>query len=261
MLGFVSITRWEMVTVTRGPLRSGVLVSLLAVSICGGLLAAPSIAHDTTSIRHNWTRHYKLLAKKIFYTKRQANTRFINLGERASNANLVDGLDSTSFASSSHAHSGRHHIRDCRRGEDRRAAGARLRSLRDRHGRGRCGERPRCRSPRRDGLRRIRGRGPDGWGPVVQGGGRHPRDHRDVRARGVHGSRGRVHRAGRDAHRERHELRNDRHLPSRCVRCEQADRGFESTQTIGSGGTGSWSAFGTVSLGPCRTRHSPHDRN
>lgn len=106
MLGFVSIIRWEVVTVTRGPLRSRVLVSLLAVSICGGLLAAPSIAHDTTSIRHNWTRHYKLLAKKIFYTKRQATTRFINLGEQASNANLLDGLDSTSFASSSHAHSG-----------------------------------------------------------------------------------------------------------------------------------------------------------
>lgn len=90
----------------RGPLRSKVLVSLLAVSICGGLLAAPSIAHDTTSIRHNWTRHYKPLAKKIFYTKRQANTRFINLGEQASNANLLDGLDSTSFATSSHVHSG-----------------------------------------------------------------------------------------------------------------------------------------------------------
>lgn len=106
MLGFVSIIRWEVVTVTRGPLRSRVLVSPLAVSICGGLLAAPSIAHDTTSIRHNWTRHYKLLAKKIFYTKRQASTRFINLGEQASNASLPDGLDSTSFASSSHAHTG-----------------------------------------------------------------------------------------------------------------------------------------------------------
>ena len=91
---------------TRGPLRSRVLVPLLAVSMCAGLLAAPSIAHDTTSIRHNWTQHYKLLAKKIFYTKRQANTRFINLGEQASNANLLDGLDSTSFATSSHVHSG-----------------------------------------------------------------------------------------------------------------------------------------------------------
>jgi hypothetical protein len=105
-LGFVSMIRWEVVTVARGPLRSKVLLPLLAVSICGGLLAAPSIAHDTTSVTHNWTRHYRPLAKKIFYTKRQANTRFINIGEQASNADRLDGLDSTSFASSSHVHSG-----------------------------------------------------------------------------------------------------------------------------------------------------------
>jgi hypothetical protein len=104
--GFVSRIRREVVIVTRGPLRSRVLVSLLSVSICGGLLAAPSMAHDTTSITHNWRQHYELLAKKIFYTKRQANTRFINLGERASNSNLLDGLESTDFASSSHTHSG-----------------------------------------------------------------------------------------------------------------------------------------------------------
>jgi hypothetical protein len=94
------------VIVTRGPLRSKALVSLLAVTLCGGLLVVPSVAHDTTSITHNWNRHYKLLAKKIFYTRRQANTRFINTGERASNSNLLDGLDSTAFATSSHTHSG-----------------------------------------------------------------------------------------------------------------------------------------------------------
>jgi hypothetical protein len=94
------------VTLTRRPLRSKAFVSLLVVSLCGGLLAAPSVAHDSTSIRHNWSRHYKQLAKKIFFTKRQANTRFINLGEQASNANLLDGLDSAAFASSAHTHSG-----------------------------------------------------------------------------------------------------------------------------------------------------------
>jgi hypothetical protein len=76
------------------------------VGICGGLLAAPGVAHDTTSITHNWNRHYKRLAKMIFYTRRQANTRFINLNEKASNANLLDGLDSTSLALSSHTNSG-----------------------------------------------------------------------------------------------------------------------------------------------------------
>lgn len=44
--------------------------------------------------------------KKIFYTKAASNSRFINLGEEASNSNLLDGLDSTAFASSSHTHSG-----------------------------------------------------------------------------------------------------------------------------------------------------------
>jgi len=91
---------------TRGPVGRRIVVALLAVGICGGLLAAPGVAHDTTSITHNWSKHYKPLAKKIFFTKRQANTRFINLNEKASNANLLDGLDSTSFALSSHTHSG-----------------------------------------------------------------------------------------------------------------------------------------------------------
>ena len=91
---------------TRALVGRRFLASLLAVSICGGLLAAPSVAHDTTSVTHNWNRHYKRLAKMIFYTRRQANTRFINVGEQASNSNRLDGLDSTAFAASSHTHSG-----------------------------------------------------------------------------------------------------------------------------------------------------------
>ncbi|MGH2640968.1 MAG: hypothetical protein ACRDGO_04625 [Actinomycetota bacterium] len=91
---------------TRRPLWSKALVSLLVVTLCGGVLVAPSVAHDSGSITHNWSRHYKRLAKKIFFTKRQSNTRFINIGEQASNSTLLDGLDSTDFASSSHTHSG-----------------------------------------------------------------------------------------------------------------------------------------------------------
>ncbi len=90
----------------RGPLRGKAFVLLLAVTLIGGWLVAPSVAHDSASITHNWNKHYKLLAKKIFYLKRQANTRFINVGERASDSSLLDGLDSTAFASSSHVHSG-----------------------------------------------------------------------------------------------------------------------------------------------------------
>ena len=91
---------------TRGSLRGTAVVSLLVMSVIGGWLVAPSVAHDNDRISHNWGRHYKRLAKKIFYTKRQSNARFINVGEQASNAALLNGLDSTAFASASHVHSG-----------------------------------------------------------------------------------------------------------------------------------------------------------
>jgi G:T/U-mismatch repair DNA glycosylase len=44
--------------------------------------------------------------RKIFYTKAASNTRFINIGEQASNSNLLDGLDSAAFAAASHVRSG-----------------------------------------------------------------------------------------------------------------------------------------------------------
>jgi hypothetical protein len=70
----------------------------VAVALAGGWLVAPSAAHEADSIQHNSSKHYKLLAKKIFYTKRQANLRFLNTNERARNSNRLDGLDSTAFA-------------------------------------------------------------------------------------------------------------------------------------------------------------------
>jgi hypothetical protein len=91
---------------TRGPLKSKVFTSLLAVTLLAGLSVGPVVAHDSASIKHNWNKHYKRLAKTIFYTKRQGNTRFINVGERASNSNLLDGLDSIAFASAMHVHGG-----------------------------------------------------------------------------------------------------------------------------------------------------------
>ncbi|MDQ4108375.1 MAG: hypothetical protein M3138_06155 [Actinomycetota bacterium] len=90
----------------RGLLRSKASVSLLAVTLVGGWLVAPGVAHDSASITHNWGKHYKGLAKKLFYTERQSDTRFINVGEQATNSSLLDGLDSTAFAGASHVHSG-----------------------------------------------------------------------------------------------------------------------------------------------------------
>ena len=89
-----------------GSLRSKVVVPLLSIAVIVGALVAPSVAHDSDSVRHNWRKHYKVFAKKIFYTKRLSNARFINIGETASNAALLDGLDSTAFADASHVHSG-----------------------------------------------------------------------------------------------------------------------------------------------------------
>jgi G:T/U-mismatch repair DNA glycosylase len=93
------------VVAVTGSLKSKVLASLLAATLVGAWMT-PGVAHDNNRISHNWSRHYKRLAKRIFYTKGQSNTRFINVGEQASNAALLDGLDSTAFASASHVHAG-----------------------------------------------------------------------------------------------------------------------------------------------------------
>jgi hypothetical protein len=75
-------------------------------SLIGASLAAPGSAHDSSSITYNWRRHYRPLAKEIFYTKRASDARFINIDEPATDSALLDGLDSTAFASASHTHSG-----------------------------------------------------------------------------------------------------------------------------------------------------------
>jgi hypothetical protein len=94
------------VAVIRRTFRGKVPVALLAAVLMTGWLVSPGMAHDSSNIGHNWRRHYAPLAKRIFYTKIASNNRFINLGEQASNSNLLDGLDSTAFADASHAHSG-----------------------------------------------------------------------------------------------------------------------------------------------------------
>jgi hypothetical protein len=82
-----------------------VVTSVFALVLLGASLAPPGDAHDT-SISHNWRRHYRPLAQKIFYTKDRSEARFVNLGEQASSAALLDGLDSTAFAAAAHVHSG-----------------------------------------------------------------------------------------------------------------------------------------------------------
>jgi hypothetical protein len=86
--------------------RKAVVTMLAAILLLSTALIAPGGAHDSESITHNWRRHYRPLAKKSFFTKRIANARFVNVGETATDAALLDGMDSTAFAEASHAHAG-----------------------------------------------------------------------------------------------------------------------------------------------------------
>jgi hypothetical protein len=53
----------------------------LALPITGGMLAAamivPAGAHVTDDPGHLWTKHLKSMAKDLFYTKKQADNRFL----------------------------------------------------------------------------------------------------------------------------------------------------------------------------------------
>jgi hypothetical protein len=74
---------------------------LLAGMLAGSVMLTPVGAHITT---------FKHLKTKHFYTKKAADSRFINVGEKASsaatadtaaNADKLDGIDSTGFAQTS----------------------------------------------------------------------------------------------------------------------------------------------------------------
>ena len=86
--------------------RSMLPVALLGAVLLVGWFVPPSGAHDSPNVRHNWRKHYAPLAKKAFYTKRLSNARFINVGEQASDSALLDGLGASDFAAASHAHAG-----------------------------------------------------------------------------------------------------------------------------------------------------------
>lgn len=79
-------------------------LALLVVALLGVAALTPVSAHVSERPGHNWRKHYKKLAKRTFYTKRQSNDRFVNAGETAADADLLDGLDSTEFAAAAHAH-------------------------------------------------------------------------------------------------------------------------------------------------------------
>jgi hypothetical protein len=96
----------EVVVLTRPARVKPLVTSLIALVLLGASLVPPGSAHDSTSVTHNWRRHYRPLAKQIFYRKATADARFVNVGEQVSDAALLDGMDASAFATAMHAHSG-----------------------------------------------------------------------------------------------------------------------------------------------------------
>lgn len=72
----------------RGAL--GWLALLMAGMLSGSVLIGPAVAHLNRPLT------FKHL-KKHFYVKKAANNRFINVGEKASDADKLDGIDSAGF--------------------------------------------------------------------------------------------------------------------------------------------------------------------
>jgi hypothetical protein len=64
------------------------LVVLLIGMLAGSVLLTPVGAH---------IKNFNHLKTKHFYTKKAANNRFINVGEKASDSDKLDGKDSTEF--------------------------------------------------------------------------------------------------------------------------------------------------------------------
>jgi hypothetical protein len=71
----------------RGPLGAWVAVLIVGM-LMGSVMLTPVGAH-IKSFNHLKTKH--------FYTKKAADNRFINVGEKASDADKLDGKDSTAF--------------------------------------------------------------------------------------------------------------------------------------------------------------------
>lgn len=78
--------------------QPGRLVAVLVLGLfAGAVLVAPAEAH-LGSFQH-LTRHFytKSAAKAAFYKKSIANAKFVNVGEKATDADRLDGLDSSAL--------------------------------------------------------------------------------------------------------------------------------------------------------------------
>jgi hypothetical protein len=74
-------------------------VALVAIGIAVGvaMTATPVVGHITGSVAHLWNAHIKPKTDARYYTKAQANTRFLGADGKAADADQLDGLDSAAF--------------------------------------------------------------------------------------------------------------------------------------------------------------------
>jgi hypothetical protein len=74
--------------------------ALIAAGVALGvaIAATPVSGHVGTSVSHLWNAHIKPKTDARYYTKAQANSRYLTKGATAADAELLDGLDSAAFA-------------------------------------------------------------------------------------------------------------------------------------------------------------------
>lgn len=73
--------------------RARTVALILAGIVAGSLLGGPAVAHTGRKVGHLVNRHLV----NFFYTEAEADGRFINSNEKASDSNLLDGIDSSGF--------------------------------------------------------------------------------------------------------------------------------------------------------------------
>jgi hypothetical protein len=75
------------------------LVAVLAAGIAIGvaMAATPVSGHIGKSASHLWNAHLKAKTDERYYTKAQANARYLPTAGTAANSEQLDGLDSTAF--------------------------------------------------------------------------------------------------------------------------------------------------------------------
>jgi hypothetical protein len=74
-------------------------VAVLAIGIAVGvsMMATPAAGHVGGTVGHLWKKHIRPLADQRYYTKPASEARYVNVGEKAADAETLDGIDSGDF--------------------------------------------------------------------------------------------------------------------------------------------------------------------